>query len=359
MAEKGLKETSKLRSFRYQIRIEGFIEFLWISLKRSSRRFGRSLFAPKFSGPAILPEENEVQLGKFDNLLRGIVFTVLAGACFSTMDAFGKQLTVFLPVIMIVWGRYFFQTVAAGGILFAREGPRVLITNRPLIHFLRGAALFCATLLLYNSLAFIPLADATSAFFCTPIIVTILSVIVLKERIGIHRIVAILTGFLGILLVVRPGFSENSFYLMLPVGAAFMNAVYLLLTRMLSTEQERRAAQIHTTSVGAVGLTLFVLPTWVTPEPMEFAGLVVMGVLGMTGHFSLLKAMSYAPASVLSPFLYSQVLAATTISVFWFGDALKASTLLGTVILVGSGIYIWWRERVVYGELDIRRDESR
>ncbi len=285
----------------------------------------------------------------FDNLLRGIVLTMFAGACLAGMDALGKQLTQFLPVLMIVWGRYFFQTAFAGGILLARKGPNFLVTRRPIVHFLRGAALFSATILMYNALAFVPLADATSALFFTPILVTVFSVVFLKERIGIHRIFAVVAGFIGILFIVRPGLANTNPYMLLPVAAAVMNAAYLMLTRLLSGAQERRAAQIHTTSVGAIVLSLLVIPMWSMPEPLQFGGLIAMGLLGLAGHFSLLSAMSYAPASILSPFLYSQILAATLISLLWFGDVIVPATLIGTVIVVASGIYIWWRERVIHG----------
>lgn len=284
-----------------------------------------------------------------DRLLPGICLTVLAGSCFALMDAIGKQLTAFLPVIMVVWGRYFFQTLMSAGFFSVTVGPRFLMTRRPLVQFLRGAALFCATILMYNALARVPLADATSALFFTPILVALFSAVFLKERIGIHRIGAILVGFVGVLFIVRPGFADTSPYLVLPVGAACMNATYLILTRLLAGEQERRAAQFHTTSVGAVVLSLAVLPVWQTPEPLQLGALVLMGLIGATGHFSIVAAMRYAPASLLSPYLYSQVMAALAISLLWFGDRIVPATLLGTMLLVGSGIYIWWRERVVYG----------
>jgi drug/metabolite transporter (DMT)-like permease len=282
-----------------------------------------------------------------DRLLSGIVLTILAGTCFALMDAVGKQLTAYLSVIMVVWGRYFFQTAISAGILSAMQGAGFLKTRRPLVQFLRGAALFCATLLMYSALAHIPLADATSALFFTPILVALFSAVFLKERIGLHRIGAILAGFAGVLLVVRPGSAGTSIYLILPVGAACMNATYLILTSLLSGEQERRAAQFHTTSVGAIVLTFAVIPGWRTPEPVHLAALAMMGLLGVAGHFSLVVAMRHAPASLLSPYLYSQVVAAMLLSVMWFGDRLVPATLIGTALLVGSGIYIWWRERIV------------
>lgn len=285
-----------------------------------------------------------------DRLLPGILLTILAGTCFASMDAVGKQLTFALPIMMIVWGRYLVHTMISAGVLTALEGPRFLKTRRPLVHLLRGAALLVTTLFMYNSFAHVPLADATAALFFTPILVALFSAMFLKERIGKHRIGAILVGFAGVLLIVRPGSAGASPYLLLPLAAACSNTAYLMLTRLLSGAEDRSAAQFHTTSVGALALTFIVIPIWQTPSALEFGAMALMGLLGVGGHFSLLVAMRYAPASLLSPYLYSQILAALVISVLWFGDRMVPAAMLGTVLLVGSGIYIWWRERVRHGE---------
>lgn len=299
----------------------------------------------KVAHPFSRPPATARAVKKIDQLLPGILLTVFAGTCFATMDAIGKTLSGVLPIIMIVWGRYFFQTVIAAGYLTAVSRSGFIATHRPLLQFLRGAALLTATLLLYTSLAHVPLADATSAMFFSPILVALFSAVFLREKIGIHRIAAIVAGFGGVLLIVRPGAAGTSVYILLPVAAAGVNAAYLMLTRLLAEEQERRAAQFHTTSVGAVVLTLAVMPVWQTPAPAQFAAIALMGVLGTTGHLSLLRAFRHAPASLLSPYLYSQVLFAMLISVFWFSDPVLPATLAGTVLLIASGVYIWWRER--------------
>lgn len=288
-------------------------------------------------------------------LLTGILLTVFAGMIFASMDAIGKQLTTLLPVLQVVWGRYFVQTVLMTLYLSQTTGAGFLRTRRPVLQLARGATLVTATLTMYFALAEIPLADATSVLFFAPIIITVLSVVFLKEAIGIHRIAAILAGFGGVMLIVRPGFADTSPYLLLPLAAAFLTSIYMLLTRQLAGAEEAAATQFNTTAVGAMILTLLVIPVWQTPSPSTFALMVLIGAVGSVGHFCLVMAFQHASASVLSPFLYSQVLFASVISVFWFGDEIRATTLIGTAILVSSGIYIWWRENRIARRTSARR----
>ena len=190
----------------------------------------------------------------------------------------------------------------------------------------------------------VPLADATSVMFFSPIIITILSVIFLKEKIGIHRVAAVVAGFCGVMLIVRPGASGTDPYLLLPLAASVLNSAYLMLTRQLAGSEDSAATQFHTTATGAVILSFVVIPIWETPS-LPVAGLMLLiGTIGAIGHSTLINAFRHAPASLLSPFLYSQMIFATAISLFWFGDVLHDTTLVGMAVLVGSGLYIWWRE---------------
>ncbi|WP_082659371.1 DMT family transporter [Aureimonas sp. AU40] len=281
---------------------------------------------------------------KDNPLLVGILLTVGAGIMFSGMDALGKHLTMLLPVIQVIWGRYFVQTVILTVYLSARTGTGFLRTRHPFLQILRGLILLATTFLMYEALKRVPLADATAVLFFSPIMVTILSVVVLRERIGPHRIAAVLAGFLGMMLILSPGFGTFHPALVLVLVAAVLNAVYLLLTRHLAGREDAAATQFNTTAAGAVILTLIVGPSWQTPDLGTGLLLVAIGSLGTIGHFVLVRAFAHAPASLLSPFLYSQVMGASLLSVALFGDPLRPAMMAGTVILVGSGVYIWWRE---------------
>ncbi len=305
--------------------------------------------APRVAPRSLRPPTPDIKRPTFpldsrQNLAPGIVLTLLAGVLFAGMDALGKHLTGLVPVLQVVWGRYFFQTLFVSGYLAATSGTSFLKPRRPVLQVLRGFAILAATICMYEALAFVPLADATAVLFFAPILVTLFSVAFLGERIGIHRIAAVLAGFGGMLLILRPGFSDIHPALVLVLVAAVFNATYLLLTRRLAGTEDAAATQFNTTAVGAAVMTLVVLPTWETPSPLGFALLAAAGGAGSLGHFILVKAFASAPASLLSPFLYSQVIAAGLLSVLLFGDALRATTLVGTAILVLSGLYIWKRE---------------
>lgn len=281
---------------------------------------------------------------KDNPLLVGILLTIGAGFVFSGMDALGKHLTLLLPILQVVWGRYFVQTVLLGTYLSARTGTGFLRTKHPYLQLTRGLILLATTFLMYEALKRVPLADATAVLFFSPIVVTILSVLLLRERIGPHRILAVLAGFGGMMLILSPGFGTFHPALLLVLAASVLNAVYLLLTRHLAGREDAAATQFNTTAAGAVILSCLVVPDWQTPDLATGLLLVAIGMFGTVGHFVLVRAFAHAPASLLSPFLYSQVIGASLLSVTLFGDPLRPAMLAGTVILVSSGLYIWWRE---------------
>ena len=278
------------------------------------------------------------------HLLTGILLTVAAGGMFAGMDALGKHLTSILPVLQVIWGRYLFQTLILSGYLLSTTGPRFLRTRHPVLQVVRGLLLLSATFSMYQALARVPLADATAVLFFSPIAVTVLSALILKEKIGIHRGSAVIAGFFGMLLILRPGFDEIDPALGFALAASIFNAGYLLMTRHLAGDDDAAATQFNTTAVGALILSGLVLPVWQSPSLESWALLIALGLAGSIGHFTLVSAFSYASASLLSPFLYSQVLAASVLSLILFDDLLRPTMVVGTAVLVASGVYIWWRQ---------------
>ena len=259
-------------------------------------------------------------------------------------DSIGKHLTTLVPLIQVLWGRYVFQTLIMGSALAATRGTAFLKTSHPVLQLLRGFCLLAATSLMYGALAYVPLADATAVIFFGPILVTVLSVVFLKETIGIHRIGAVIAGFIGMLVILRPGLGSIEPHLFLVVIAAVFNACYFMLTRRLSGREDSASTMFNTSAPGAVVLTLIVIPLWETPSLSALGLMVAIGCCGSIAHFFLVRGFSFAPASMLSPFLYIQVLAASILTVVVFGDPLHLTTAIGALILVGSGLYIWWRE---------------
>lgn len=276
------------------------------------------------------------------SMVTGIVLTVIAALCLANMDAMGKQLTAALPVLMVVWGRYMSQTLLSAGIFISLRGPGVVLTRRPLLHILRGTSIFGATLLMYHALAYIPLAEATAIVFVTPIMVNIMSIYVFKETMDWNQFLGTFCGFLRVLVILMPGLKVFSLHFLLPLAAALLTAFYLMLSKLVAVDDERWAGQIHATSVGALVLSISVMPIWQRPEPVDLVIMGVMGAAGLVGHFSILKALEYAPASRISPYLYAQVPFAMAISYFWFGDPLNVNTFVGAVVLIGSGMYLYF-----------------
>ncbi|MBO0663165.1 DMT family transporter [Jiella sp. CQZ9-1] len=276
--------------------------------------------------------------------MNGILFTLAAGTCFAMQDSIGKYLTGLVPVIQVLWGRYLFQTLVTGTVLTLTRGPGFLKTTHPVLQLTRGLCLLSATTLMYTALAHVPLADATAVMFVAPILVTVFSVLFLKERIGIHRIAAVIAGFVGMLVILRPGVASIEPALFLVVIAAIFNATYYMLTRRLAGREDSASTMFNTSAPGAVVLSLVVIPLWQAPSPTALALMIAIGCTGAFAHFMLVRGFSYASASLLSPFLYVQVLVASILTVVVFGDPLHKTTAIGALILVASGLYIWWRE---------------
>lgn len=277
---------------------------------------------------------------------KGIALVLLACLIFSTQDTIGKQLMLTMTAFQVIWGRYVVQTAVMTGYLASTSGLRFLKTRHPFLQIARGLAQTVTTGLVYVSLPHVPIGDITALVFCSPILVTLLSVVFLKEKIGRHRIAAVIIGFVGVYLIILPGSGETNFYHILAFLSAFSNATYIMITRHFAGPEEAPATQFNTTAVGLLIFTVILLTTD-TPPPLSSAPIfILIGVMAAIGHFSMVKGLSYAPASVLSPYLYSQVLFAALYSVFWFGDSLRLSMVVGTTLLILSGVYIWWRERI-------------
>jgi len=286
-----------------------------------------------------------IQVRPLGALTTGIALVMVTCFLFATLDSLSKNLMLTMAAVQVLWGRYVVQTAAMTSYLAASSGMRFLRTRHPFLQIARGLAQATSNGLVYISLAHIPVGDVTAILYGSPIIVTVLSVIFLNERIGVHRIAAVIAGFIGVYLIIQPGSGETNFYHLLMLGAAFSNATYMLLTRRLAGPEEAAATQFNTTAVGLVIFTGIVLYDGALPPVDAMPLLLVVGLMGAAGHFCMVKALSYVPASMLSPYLYAQVMIAALYSVFWFGDALRPSMVLGTALLIASGIYIWWRER--------------
>lgn len=275
-----------------------------------------------------------------------VTLIIVTGGVLAGMDSIAKYLAAAgLPVIMVLWGRYFFHTVITFAAYRAQTGSlRFLRARRPDLQFLRALALFGATFFFYEAITRMPLGDAASIQFLAPVLVTALSGLVLGERVGPRRWAAVACGFLGVLLVARPGSGVFGWTALLPLATAVLLSVYMLMTRIIRTKDDAAATTFYSTALGALILSGMAWFSWQPLDPFGWLLMVAMGGAGALGHFMLVKAFHSAEASMLAPFTYSQVVAAIAWGYVVFGDVPSPWTVSGAAVVIGSGLYVWYRE---------------
>lgn len=245
----------------------------------------------------------------------------------------------------VTWARFAFHALILL-VIFSLQGQwRAFRTQAPLIQLLRGVCMVSVNTALYVAIQSISLAEATALMYLSPVIVTLLAGVFLGEKITSKHLLAVAAGFVGVLVIVRPGFHSVEPAMMIALFASFMLAIYFLLTRKVAHIDSAKTSLFYTAIVGAVVLTLLSPLWWKTPQTWQWLWLALMGGLGATGHFLFIKAYTLTPAAELSPWLNSQVVAATLFSVFLFHDALAWNFFLGTGLIVGAGMILWWTSR--------------
>lgn len=274
-----------------------------------------------------------------------ILMILVTGAVLAGMDVTAKYLALNLPVLLVLWGRYFFHTVITFGVYAAkRRSFAFLRARRPGLQLIRAAALFGATSFMYVAITLMPLGDAAAIQFFAPVLVTVFSGLFLGEHVGPRRLAAVAVAFVGVVLVARPGSGVLGWAAVLPMVTAVLLALYMLMTRVIRTKDHPDATTFYSTAFGAVMLTLAVPFVWQSLSPFEWVLMLTMGLAGATGHFLLVKAFHSAEASMLAPFTYSQVVAAIIWGFLIFGDVPSVWTAGGATLIIGSGIYVWYRE---------------
>ena len=277
---------------------------------------------------------------------KGIFWQVVGMLFFGSMDAVSKHLTSTLPVVEILWVRYLFFAIFGFLLAVHNSGLSGLKTSIPFLQVGRGLALGFEIILFTYAFRYMPLADAHVMAASVPLIVLALAVPILKEHVGPRRWIAVIIGFLGVLVILRPGFGEWQPILLLPLTGALGFAVYLVLTRMAAAFDSVGTSAFYTGIVGLAVLTIFLPLEWKEPSMEEWCWLIVASVLGLCGHISVIKALSMAEASMLQPFFYVVLVWATFLGFVIFGDVPDLITIGGACIIVGSGLYAWHRERV-------------
>jgi len=280
--------------------------------------------------------------------LRGILLMITAVGMFVLMDATAKYLSRWYPMPLIVWARYAANLAVLLAFLAARGELRYLRTTRPGLQFARGLLLAVSTLLFFTSLSVLPLADANAIGFVMPLFVAALAVPMLGERLEMARLLAIVAGLVGALIIVRPGSELFTPYALLPLGMAVCNALYQILTRKVAGLEPPMTSLVWGAIVGAVLLSAAVPFVWTGPQEFTHGALILLiGVLASIGHFLLIKAYDYAGAGLLAPYTYTALVWAMLLGWMVFGDFPDGWSLIGMGIIVLSGLFLANRQRLM------------
>lgn len=278
--------------------------------------------------------------------LKGVSLMCLAVFLFIMLEMTAKAAADHIPVAQTVWARYFSHLMLMTVFLAPRYGMRLVATRRPGVQIMRSVFLLTMTGCTFFALRHLQMAEVTTIGFAAPFFVAALSVPLLGERVGMHRWLAIALGFVGVAVAMRPGLGVFQWASLVILGGALMNSLYLILTR--KAKDEDPVVSIYFTSfAGALVMSCVVPFVWVTPaEPMGWVIMVALGVFGGLGHFLLILGHTMAPASLLAPFYYTQLAFSIAVGFAVFGDVPDGFTIAGALIVLASGLYLIYRERV-------------
>jgi drug/metabolite transporter (DMT)-like permease len=280
-------------------------------------------------------------------ILRAILAIVLSMACFSVLNAMSKTLSQHYPVIEVIWGRYFFAFILMLALFLPRSGMDLFRFRNLGSQVVRGLLLFFSSFLYFHGLVWLPLATAAAISLTSPLIVTALSARFLQEPVGPRRWAAVGVGFVGALIVVRPGEAEFDWHALLVVGSTLCSALYQLYSRRYGPSERADASATLATIVGTVAASPFLPVEWVTPAGgWHWALFAGMGVMAGVGHYFLTIAYSQAPAAVIAPFNYLQLVGAALLGYVVFAEIPDVWSWVGAGVIVVSGLYIGHRERI-------------
>ncbi len=287
--------------------------------------------APRFKAPDLSLEAS------------GVLIAIVAIGFFASMDAISKGLSQRYDPFMVTWGRYLSQAVLVL-LLLAPRIRTVARTRNLKLQILRSAMIFGATLCFFISIAHIPLAEATALFEVAPLMVTALAALVLREHVGARRLFGVAAGFIGAMIIIRPGLAVFQPMAMLPMLAAFFYAMHAIVTRQLGQADNPWTTLLYSGVIGALCASLMVPFFWSTPTFEDALIMLSSGAVGGTGQILLILAFQRASASALAPVTYFGLIVAAAWGYVFFDETPDVWTVCGALVIVSSGLYVWRRE---------------
>ncbi|MDB5912952.1 MAG: EamA family transporter [Ramlibacter sp.] len=281
--------------------------------------------------------------------LVGILLVIAAGACFSALDTTTKWVSASLPLLMALWCRYFFQSLATTAVVLPTRGWQVWRTRRLAWQLVRGLLLLTSSLLAFISLRYLPVGEFTAIVMITPLVVTLLAATLLKEHVSGLRWLLVAGGFAGTVIIIRPGGASFGWTSLLPLALVASNASFQVLTSKLARTEDPVTMHMYTGWTGTIVASLALPFVWVTvTDPWVWAGLAFMGLMGTIGHFLLILAYYRAPAATLTPYLYSQIAFAMLGGFLVFSHVPDHLSMAGIVMIAvcgAAGAWLTVRER--------------
>jgi drug/metabolite transporter (DMT)-like permease len=279
-----------------------------------------------------------------DDPLKAIALAVSATVLFGTSDTISKYLSASLPIVEFIWIRYVLFLVMA--MILVRVPRRSVRPRNPGLQITRGLCVVGSSILFVYGVRQLTMAQATTISFLSPLLITILSIPLLGEVVGPRRWAAVAAGMLGMLVVVRPGIGSFQPSVLFGVASAFCWALALIITRKISNSDAPQTTVLWSAAIGTAVLTLLLPFDAAWPTPKQLALSLVLGVLASAGQWVVILAHRFAPASLLAPFFYGQLLWVSVLGFLVFGNVPDTWTLIGAAIIITSGLYTAHRERV-------------
>ena len=276
--------------------------------------------------------------------MKAIIFSLLGWMFLPVMDGFAKYLSADLPILQITWARYFFTVAFTLPIMFFFFNKQLVWSDKPKLQILRGLILLSANICFFYAISVISLAKALTLAFIAPLIVTAFSPLLLGEKVGLRRWTAVIIGFTGSLIVIRPGFVEINLASLSALGTGFLYGFYLIITRKLSTSDNPLLTLLITGAVGAILVSLVIPFYWVKPTFNQWSLMAGIGIFACVGHIFLILSLKYADASKLAPLGYTEIIPNVMIGYYFFNELPDNWTYLGLFIIILSGLYISWRQ---------------
>lgn len=306
---------------------------------------------------SIQPPPSETAPRKLSDRLTAILLMCMAVTLFSCLDTTAKYLITVakVPTEQVIWLRFIGQILLMIAIVGPAAVPSLFRTKRPGLQLIRSLLMVTTTACNFIAVKYLRLDQTVAIAFLAPLVVALLAGPVLGEYVGWRRMMAIMTGFVGIVIAVRPGFADVHWAIGVSLASMLAYAIFMLVTRKLSSVDPPLVTLFYAMFAGAVGGAVFAIPVWVWPEHWWYWLLLLcLGAFGGFGHYLLIHAYRLAPASIVSPFIYFQFISMVSLGYLVFGDLPDMWTVSGALVIIASGLYLVHRERTVKGKVDVR-----